>query len=171
MLDLNDFRRQKDAFFHKSSLSPLTDEQRPSFEGLKYFPFNKALNLLIKIEPFTEQDEIQIQTNTGDMQIYLRYGRFTFEVEGEEASLTLYHNDNGFFLPFVDGLAGGDTYPAGRYLDVEQLPNSRFYIDFNLAYNPYCAYNERWSCPITPAENRVSVAIRAGEKLYKPGSE
>src|SRR5574339_636242 len=76
-------------------------------------------------------------------------------------------NENGFFLPFVDSLANKETYPAGRYLEPELLAGNRFFVDFNLAYNPYCAYNEMWTCPITPAENRLKVPIRAGEKLFE----
>ena len=84
----------------------------------------------------------------------------------QHAELTIYQSEHGYFLPFVDSLAGKETYPAGRYLDPEALPGNRFLVDFNLAYNPYCAYNEMWSCPITPAENRLKVPIRAGEKLF-----
>jgi uncharacterized protein (DUF1684 family) len=102
----------------------------------------------------------------GDPQIYKRYGRFKFKVEGEETELTLYSNQDGFFLPFVDSLAGKETYPAGRYIEVEELKDGKFLLDFNLAYNPYCAYNDVWSCPLTPAENRLKVAIRAGEKIF-----
>ena len=80
--------------------------------------------------------------------------------------MTLYSSMAGFFLPFVDSLAGQETYPAGRYVEVERLPNGKFQVDFNLAYNPYCAYNDQWSCPLTPAENRLKVAIRAGEKVF-----
>jgi len=65
----------------------------------------------------------------------------------------------------VDAGAGVETYPAGRYLEPERLDDGRFHVDFNQAYNPYCAYNDAWNCPITPAENRLKVAIRAGEKL------
>jgi uncharacterized protein (DUF1684 family) len=71
-----------------------------------------------------------------------------------------------FFLPFADSMAGSETYPAGRYLEVEELPGGNFLVDFNQAYNPYCAYNEQWSCPLTPAENRLKVPIRAGEKIF-----
>ena len=84
-----------------------------------------------------------------------------------EVTLTLYHNENGYFLPFADSQAGIETYGAGRYLEPKRLPDGRFASDFNLAYNPYCAYNDRWSCPITPAENRIKVPIRAGEKVFE----
>jgi len=89
-----------------------------------------------------------------------------FRVDGQEAELTIYASHHGLFLPFVDALAGTETYGAGRYLDPEVLPNGKFLIDFNLAYNPYCAYNDRWSCPLTPFENRLKAPIRAGEKVF-----
>lgn len=108
-----------------------------------------------------------MQTTTGEVQTYERFCRFKFQVEGQEVWLTIYHNENGYFLPFADALAGKETYGAGRYLEPKELPEGRFAVDFNLAYNPYCAYNDRWSCPITPPENRLKVAIRAGEKIFE----
>jgi uncharacterized protein (DUF1684 family) len=108
-----------------------------------------------------------MQTSTGDVRDYERFGTFRFEVEGQPARLTIYRNELGYFLPFVDALAGSETYGAGRYLEPEELPDGRFLVDFNLAYSPYCAYNENWSCPITPAENRLKVPIRAGEMVFE----
>ncbi len=119
----------------------------------------------MNVTPFTEQDDLLIETTTGEKRVYLRYGEFRFLVEGVEARLTIYETDHGFFLPFVDVNASRETYGAGRYLDPEPLPGGRFHVDFNLAYNPYCAYAPKWSCPLTPFENRLSVAIRAGELL------
>ena len=167
MSELQTFRKEKDEFFLTSPHSPLTADQKASFSGLLYFPENEALNLDVDIESFPKGDEIQIQTNTGDVQQYERFGRFTFEVDGESASLTIYVNQSGYFLPFVDSLAGEETYPAGRYLEPEPQEDGRFHIDFNMAYNPYCAYGPHWSCPITPAENRLNVPIRAGEKIFE----
>ena len=166
MSELTDFRAEKDEFFREHSQSPLTTEQRQGFRGLQYFPENDALRLEVIVEPFKDQQPIQMQTSTGGVQAYTRYGRFKFQVEGQEAELTIYESENGFFLPFVDALAGKETYPAGRYLEPEALPGNRFFVDFNLAYNPYCAYNEMWSCPLTPPENRLKVPIRAGEMLF-----
>jgi uncharacterized protein (DUF1684 family) len=166
MSELTEMRKEKDAFFGRHPQSPLTPDQRLSFTGLQYFPENEALRLEVKVEPLKDQEPLQMQTTTGGVQTYVRHGRFKFEVDGEEAELTIYRNENGYFLPFVDSLAGEETYPAGRYLEPEALPGGRFFVDFNLAYNPYCAYNEMWSCPITPAENRLKVPIRAGEKLF-----
>ncbi len=166
MTELEAFRAEKDEFFAKHSQSPLTREQKRVFSGLKYFPENESLRLEVKAEEFAEKQKIEMQTTSGDVQTYERFARFKFTVDGQEAELTIYRSPHGFFLPFVDSLAGAETYPAGRYLEPEPLPGGRFFIDFNLAYNPYCAYNEMWSCPLTPAENRLKVAIRAGEKIF-----
>lgn len=166
MSELTDFRREKDEFFGRHPQSPLTPVQKRGFVGLQYFAENDALRLEVQAEPLFDQQPMQMQTSTGGLQTYVRQARFKFQVEGQEAELTIYQNENGYFLPFVDSLAGQETYPAGRYLEPELLPGNRFYVDFNLAYNPYCAYNEMWSCPITPAENRLKVPIRAGEKLF-----
>ena len=170
MSELTDMRAQKDEFFAHHPQSPLTPDQRNGFPGLNYYPENDALRLEVNVERFTDQKPMQMQTSTGGVQTYLRFGRFQFQSEGQPAELTVYQSEHGFFLPFVDSLSGEETYPAGRYLEPEPLPGDRFLVDFNLAYNPYCAYNEMWSCPITPAENRLKVPIRAGEKLFESTS-
>jgi len=166
MTDLEMFRAEKDEFFGSHPQSPLTREQKQAFKGLNYFPENPALSLEVQVEEFPEKTRFEMQTSTGDVQVYEKFGRFKFSVEGLEVELTIYRSPHGFFLPFVDAQAGRETYPAGRYLEPEALPGNRFIVDFNHAYNPYCAYNEMWSCPITPAENRLKAAIRAGEKLF-----
>jgi uncharacterized protein (DUF1684 family) len=169
MTDLESFRAEKDDFFRHSPDSPLTHQQRGGFGGLRYFPESADLRLTVDVEPFPMPETIRMQTSTGDVRDYARFGRFRFEVDGRPAELTIYRNELGFFLPFADSLAGSETYGAGRYLEPEELPDGRFQIDFNLAYNPYCAYNENWSCPITPAENRLKVPIRAGEMTFDEG--
>ncbi|MDD2921446.1 MAG: DUF1684 domain-containing protein [Anaerolineales bacterium] len=166
MTELDSFRADKDAFFGSHPQSPLTREQKNDFHGLNYFPEDESLRFEAKVDEFPVKEKFEMQTSTGDVQIYERFGKFKFNADGAEAELTIYRSARGFFLPFVDSLAGRETYPAGRYLDPEPLPGGRFFVDFNMAYNPYCAYNEMWSCPITPAENRLKVAVRAGEKLF-----
>jgi uncharacterized protein len=166
MTQLEDFRREKDDFFGSHPQSPLTHEQKHAFKGLKYFPEDPTLRLEVTVNKAADQQTVSIETTGGVPQDYQRYGRFKFDVEGQLAELTLYSSEDGFFLPFVDSLAGRETYPAGRYVEVEQMPDGKFLVDFNLAYNPYCAYNDKWSCPLTPFENRLKVAIRAGEKMF-----
>lgn len=158
-------RQQKDRFFRTHPQSPLTPAQQAAFDRLRYYPHNPALDLVVTVEPFAAQTPVQIQTTSGSVQTFTRWGQFTFEVDGQPARLTLYEADYGFFLPFVDAGAGTETYPAGRYLEPEPLSDGSFRVDFNQAYNPYCAYNDGWTCPITPPENRLTVAIRAGEML------
>lgn len=167
MSELEEFRKEKDSFFSKDPQSPLTETQKATFKGLHYFPENKALAFEAKVEEFTDKNVIQMQTSTGDVQTYRRYGRISFEVDHQPAELTVYEKDHEFFIPFVDSQAGKETYGAGRYLDPWYEGKGKFFIDFNYAYNPYCAYNDRWSCPLPPAENRLKVPIRAGEKIYE----
>ena len=166
MSELDDFRAEKDEFFGHHPQSPLTREQKQGFKGLNYFPENDALRLDVQVEPLNDPKPMVMQTSTGGVQEYIRFGKFKFQVDGQEAELTIYQADYGFFLPFVDSQAGQETYPAGRYLEPEPLTGNHFLVDFNIAYNPSCAYNEMWSCPITPAENRLKVPIQAGEKLF-----
>ncbi len=163
-------RLEKDEFFKYDPQSPLTAEQKREFEALEYFPVNPDLRLILPLELFEEPEEVEIQTSTGDLRYYYRYGKIRFMVENQPAELTIYSADFGMFLPFVDALAGVETYPAGRYLEPEELPDGKVLVDFNLAYNPYCAYNDRWSCPLTPFENRLKVPLRAGEKIFKQAS-
>lgn len=166
MSELETFRAAKDTFFASDPHSPLTAEQQRDFRGLNYFPENPALRLEIEVEEDPKQEEVLLQTSTGSIQRYTRYGRFRFNVEGQEAELTIFLGSHGYFLPFADSLAGKETYGAGRYLEPHRLPDGRFLVDFNYAYNPYCAYNDDWSCPLTPPENRLNVPIRAGERIF-----
>ncbi len=102
-----------------------------------------------------------MQTSTGDEQDYVRVGQIHFKVKGQEAALQVYRS-----IPFVDLTAPKETYGAGRYLEPEKTGENRMLVDFNYAYNPYCAYNEKWSCPLPPMENRLKLRIEAGEKNF-----
>lgn len=163
--ELLGYRREKDHYLKASPESPLSPEQQADFDGLRYYDPNPDLDLIVTVERIDEGKPFLMQTTTGDMRSYKRFARFKFTVDGVEAQLTIYETPFGFFLPFVDANAGVETYPAGRYLEPERLSADRFHVDFNLAYNPFCAYSPGYSCPITPPENRISVAIRAGERL------
>ena len=163
---LETFRRDKDEFFKDDFQSPLTAEEKQAFAGLHYYPENPALQLELELEKAATQEAVVLQTSTGEAREYLHAGQIRFDVEGQEATLQVFLDDYGYFLPFVDATAPQETYGAGRYLEPHDLGNGRLAVDFNLAYNPYCAYNERWSCPIPPRENRLKVRIEAGEKKY-----
>jgi uncharacterized protein (DUF1684 family) len=175
MGELQEFRREIDHFMKHHPQSPLEESARHDFEGLNYFEENYELVQEVEVDRF-EDDEpvVTMQTSTGDSQQYRRWGYFSFEVDGEEATLTIYSDPHGhdFFLPFKDTTNGSETYGAGRYLDnhrpgIRRLDQARFEIDFNFAYNPYCAYSPYYSCPLPPRENWLKVPIRAGEKDFK----
>lgn len=167
MSDLETFRQHKDRFFELDPHSPLSEEQKGSFQGLDYYPEAPELRFVVRAEPFKEQSEVQIQTSTGDVGEYLKYGRIAFEVDGQPAELTVFIGKDGNpFVPFADQTSGNETYGAGRYLEPEALGEEKFLVDFNLAYNPWCAYSSHYSCPLPPAENRLQVPIRAGEKAF-----
>jgi len=174
MGELDAFRRAKDAFFRDDPRSPLTPEQREAFEGLVYFPEEPALvvEAPLETEGVDRDERIMMPTTTGDAQVYRRAGIVRFEVDGEPARVTLYRSEgmHDLFLPFRDATSGKETYGAGRYLEVEPPgPEGHVIVDLNHAYNPYCAYNPNWSCPIPPGENWLSVPIRAGERSF-PGA-
>lgn len=162
---LSHFRQDKDEVFKAHPHSPLTSAQRAEFTGLQYYPYNPDLDMTLNIHPFDEKQDVQIQTTTGKIRWYRRFGEIKFPVDDEEVRLTLYQTPHGFFLPFVDAGAGDETYPSGRYLDPEPIDEHTVHVDLNQAYNPYCAYNPAYSCPLTPAENRLKVSIQAGEKI------
>lgn len=164
-------RQAKDDFFARHPQSPLTAAQRREFKGLRYYAENEALRLRLPLERGEQAERIIMDTSTGDRRVYLRAGTVRFEVEGQEAELALYAEEGAdgheFFVPFRDATSGRETYGAGRYLEAELAPDGTVLIDFNVAYNPYCAYNDRWSCPLPPIENWLKVAIRAGEMAFE----
>jgi uncharacterized protein (DUF1684 family) len=169
--ELSHLRRQKDEFLASSPHSPLTVEQKIGFRGLEYFPENPGLVIEAELDAAVDADLVQLSTSTGALRAYHRAGRVRFEVEGTPAELTLFSEEGQaeLFLPFRDATSGEESYPGGRYLEVEAPRGGRVVIDFNHAYNPYCAYAEGWSCPLPPPENWMSAPIRAGEKKF-PGS-
>jgi uncharacterized protein (DUF1684 family) len=172
--ELDEFRAGKDEFFRDDPHSPLTDAQRAEFNGLRYYPQSEELRIraVLETDGVDREEPIRMQTTSGDVQEYRRAGVVRFEVDGEPAQVTLYRSDDdeGLFLPFRDATSGTETYGAGRYLEVEPPgPDGTVEVDLNLAYNPFCAYNPDWACPIPPGENWLRVPIRAGEQTF-PGA-
>jgi uncharacterized protein (DUF1684 family) len=160
-------RVEKDRFFRTHPYSPIED--RSSLTGLNYYPPDPALRFDLPLQQAEQVEELTIQTSTGDEQTYHRIGVVEFEIEGEPAALAVYRSphQDGLFMPFRDATSGQETYGAGRYLEPVELVGGRLLVDFNLAYNPYCAYSGQYSCPLPPLENWLKVPIRAGEKNYK----
>lgn len=169
MTALEQFRKLKDDFIRKGPGSPLTPEQMKEFTGLKYFAENAALRFELPLERNANPDRVTMQTSTGGFLDYDKVGQVKFRVDLQEAALQVYEaadHPGSFFVPFVDATAPAETYGAGRYLEPEEIRAGELLVDFNYCYNPYCAYSDRWSCPIPPVENRLKVRIEAGEKKF-----
>jgi len=165
-------RVEKDHFLKYSAYSPIED--RPGFSGLNYYPPNLDYRYELPLQKADEPELLTLPTSTGDEQTYHRLGTVEFEVEGQTARLAVYQSTEHeeLFVPFRDATSGQETYGAGRYLEPQDLGGGKLLVDFNLAYNPFCAYTDAYSCPLPPSENHLTgVAIRAGEKAYhKPDS-
>lgn len=173
---VNAFRQEKDQFFGTSRQSPIpAEERRSGFAGLNYYPPDLAYRVEAEIVPFQHPDVVEITTSTGDIRQQLRYAELRFRIGDQSLTLLGFTDPNvshthELFVPFRDATSGHDTYGAGRYLEVELAHHAddthTAVVDFNLAYNPYCAYNVNYSCPIPPRENTLTVAITAGERNY-----
>lgn len=168
--ELKRFRSEKDSVFAKDPHSPLTPAQRRAFHGLAYFEENPGLVIKATIDRNVEHEEVRMGTSAGEEQVYQRYGLVRFSVDGQPAQVALYASDDSdeLFIPFRDATSGRETYGAGRYLEVH-AHGDEVTIDFNYAYNPNCAYDPSWSCPLPPPENWLKVPIRAGEKTFGHG--
>lgn len=168
MTELTDLRKIKNEFFKEDLHSPLDDDQKRLFKGLHYYPENPALRLSAPLEKVAEPASIYFATSTGDEQEYLHVGQIRFQVKSQEGILQVYISVNGgdYFIPFVDATAPSESYGGGRYLEPKEISAGLLDVDFNYAYNPYCAYNDHWSCPIPPLANKLSIRIEAGEMKF-----
>ena len=168
---LQRFRQSVNDFMHRHPQSPLDHNQRYNFTGLPYYPENPDLIVDVDVEPIESLEELNIPTSTGQDVPFTRWGKVSFQVNGQKATLTVLSDQSGgLFLPFRDATSGKETYGAGRYMDdhrpaIEYIGRNRLRLNFNYAYSPYCAYQSGYSCPLPPLENHLSVPIRAGEKI------
>lgn len=172
---VQEFRSRKDAHF-KAGQGPLQAEVLADFRGLSYYAPDPAWAFTVLLETLPEDAsaEFVLQTNTGDSRTMARYGQVRVPFPGGEQSLSVFtplgeEAPARVFIPFRDATSGQETYGAGRYLDA---PITRaasggllVNVDFNMAYHPYCAYGDGWTCPLPPRENMLPEAVRAGEKL------
>ena len=169
---LKGFRENRDQFFREDPRSPLKDADQRNFKGLSYYPIDLRYVMIGTVERYPAGSKplyVNLRTNKGTQKRYAKYGRFKFKLNGKAYVLQIYRVLGGdeLFLPFKDRTAGADTYSKGRYLFIEPLPQEKVLIDFNRAYNPFCAYNEKYTCPDPPPENGLDIEIRAGEKDFR----
>lgn len=171
-----EFQRELNASFKDASKSPLKDKDRRDFTGLDFFKFDSAYVVQATFKRTEDEKPFKMKTTTDRLATYVKYGEVSFTLHGATFQLNVYQdqdllNDEEYedylFLPFLDHTNGEETYGAGRYIDLSIPEGNVITIDFNTAYNPYCAYNEKYSCPIVPRVNYVDAEVRAGVKDYK----
>lgn len=169
---LKEQRLSKDNFFKQSDESPIPKSERGSFKGLNYFPIDLSYRFVCKLKPCPSSEAIKMLVSQGEARSYRCFGLLEFKVGDKSCSLMALKNATpespleatSLFVPFKDTTSGSETYGAGRYLELQENPTGDYVLDFNLAFNPYCAYNHDYSCPLPPQQNVLPVAIRAGEK-------
>jgi uncharacterized protein (DUF1684 family) len=169
MAALSEYRSMKDTFYMTSPQSPISPAQKKGFSGLRYFDENPALRFVVSIERDPAPQTVQMATSMGHTAVFIHYGSVRFAVDGQAQVLQLYQGEgqDELFLPFMDATTGNETYDAGRYLDVAERLDGTVALDFNYAYNPYCAYDStKWSCPLPPRENCLTIRIEAGEMKF-----
>ena len=173
--EIGAFRREKDHFFGQDLESPVPASLRPQFTGLAYFPADPKHRVRATLVRDPNPQRVVMATSKGVPRDMIRVGFFEFDLDGTKLRLAAFksvpppghhHEDRSLFVPFRDATSGKETYGAARYLDIEERPADEYMLDFNLAYNPYCAYSDDYVCPFPPRENWLAVPIRAGEKNF-----
>ena len=163
-------RAEKDDFFGSHPRSPIPAAERDGFDGLRYFDPDPGLRFETTLHRFDDPEQITVETTRDGQQTYRDVGAFTVRVDGESVTLHAFQSpddESRLWVPFRDATSGEETYAAGRYLDLE-TPDDRagddWVLDFNEAYNPFCAYASAYECPLVPRDNWLDVPVRAGEK-------
>jgi len=165
-------REAKDRFFREDAESPVPEAQRAGFPPLAYFPPDEAYRVpaSLQVSPEDAGKIIKMPTSTGQLRDMVRIGSLEFSLKGQALKLSAFAEASDrrvdrLFVPFADLTTGTETYAGGRYLDLDRTATGLYVIDFNRAYHPYCFYNPEYDCPYPPAENRLPVPIRAGERI------
>jgi hypothetical protein len=173
--NLTEFQKALNSSFKDVTKSPLSKEERQNFISLEFFDFDSSYVVKGILIPFQKDSIFDMKTNTDRMHTYNKFGKIKFNLDNTYFELNVYKdqelindqtNIDDVFLPFYDNTNGINTYSGGRYMDLKVSKDSIISIDFNKAYNPYCVYNYKFSCPIVPSENFIALEINAGVKDY-----
>ncbi|CAM4133452.1 DUF1684 domain-containing protein [Zobellia nedashkovskayae] len=174
--EIKAFQEELNTEFKNPEKSPLSRREQKKFTGHDFYPINETFRVEAKFTRILDPLPFQMKTTTNRTPTYEKYGEVVFEIEGKQRKLTIYQSHrlrqteefkDYLFLPFTDQTNGEETYGGGRYIDLRIPESDQITIDFNKAYNPYCAYNNYSSCPIPPKENDLDVKIEAGVKAVK----
>lgn len=173
--NLTPFQKEINEFFKDASISPLKEKDLKTFRGLDFFVFDSSYVVNAALTRTPDEKSFKMKTTTDRLPEYIKYGTVTFDLFDKNYSLNIYKNledinTQGYrdylFLPFLDDTNGFESYGGGRYIDLDIPKGSNLIIDFNSAYNPYCVYDEKYSCPIVPKDNYLPLEINAGVKDY-----
>ena len=171
-----EFQRKINGEYKDATTSPLKDGDRKHFKGLDFFKFDSAYVVKAQFKRTPNETSFKMKTTTTRLPEYVKYGELTFNLKGQSFMLNIYQNlglieKEGYkdylFLPFLDETNGLESYGGGRYIDARIPEGDTIVIDFNSAYNPYCAYNDKYSCPIVPRKNYLKTRIEAGVKGFE----
>ena len=168
-------RASKDDHFKKDQDSPVPADKKATLLPLAYFPIDENYAVPATLVPAVDRVRIQVPTSAGKVRNIERVGTLKFTLKGQQLKLSAFleidePQANRLFVPFTDLTSGAETYPAGRYMELDPTPTGIYVVDFNIAYHPYCYYSAEYDCPYPPAENRLAVPIRAGERMAKAAS-
>lgn len=164
-------RSAKDTMLGRAADSPITPDKRANFLPLSYYPIDASYAVPATFEEAApgQRPQMEMETSTHQPRRVERVGVLKFNLQGQPLQLAAYTEagdpPDRLFVPFADTTSGSETYPGGRYLEIVRSPTGIYMVDFNKAFNPYCYYNPTYDCPYPPKENRLPIAIRAGEKI------
>lgn len=172
---VEDFQKTMNTEFADAEKSPLTEEDRKYFKSLEYFPINEKFAVVATFVKSKGEKSFEMKTTTDRTPMYIKYGELHFKLDGKNFKLDVFQNldlmkrkgfEDYLFLPFSDLTSGNESYIGGRYIDMKVPKGKTVLVDFNKAYNPYCAYNPKYSCPIVPLQNDLMIEIKAGVKKF-----
>jgi len=171
---IESLRAAKDSSFKNDPDSPIPADKKSILLPLAYYPIDELYAVPATLEPSADRTRIQVPTSIGKIRDLEVVGALKFSIRGQPMRLTAFMEiteprSNRLFVPFADQTSGTETYPAGRYMELDPTPTGIYLVDFNIAYHPYCYYNEEYDCPFPPKENRLAAPIRAGEKMQNTG--
>lgn len=169
------FQHELNSEYADAKTSPLMEQDLATFKALDYFPANESFFVVAQFKRTPKEKPFKMQTSTDRKPVYIKYGEATFTLNGKSFTLNLYRSielskqekyKDDLFLPFSDLTSGNESYIGGRYIDLKIPKGNTIAIDFNTAYNPYCAYNHNYSCPKVPLENDLNIEVKAGVKKF-----
>ncbi|MDG1195748.1 MAG: DUF1684 domain-containing protein [Polaribacter sp.] len=176
------YQQELNASYKDASKSPLKKRDLKNFKGLDFFPVDSTFIVIANLTKTINAPTFEMATTTDRKPLYKEYGILKFNLKGKKCALKIYQSQddlrdkkykNHLFLPFTDDTSGEESYGGGRYMDVmttDEKADGTIELNFNNTYNPYCAYNDKYSCPLTPRKNHLDVEVKAGIKVFEKDS-